>query len=124
MDRIYMNYYKTHECELCGSKQRKMVPIASVEPSLYVHITKQHGLWNLSLRPGNTTNKFWNDKDEWTAWARTIDEVVDVLMKYKGLAGKEGVVDISASNKNMKIHSNVDRTEQFIGYVERMLKGR
>ena len=98
MDRIYMNYYKTHECELCGSKQRKMVPIASVEPSLYVHITRQHGLWNLSLRPGNTTNKFWNDK--------------------------EGVVDISASNKNMKIHSNVDRTEQFIGYVERMLKGR
>ena len=124
-DNIQVDYYKKQTtCECCNKVEYKKVDLRDIEPGLYIRITKEHGLWKLSLRNGNTTNKFWDNNDEWIEWATDITSVVNTISKYKGLAGKDSVVDISApNNTRMLIHSEAHNSEQLYNNTRKMLRG-
>ena len=124
-DNTQVDYYKKQTtCDCCNKVEYKKVDLRDIEPGLYIRITKEHGLWKLSLRNGNTTNKFWDNNDEWIAWATDITSVVNTSYKYKGLAGKDSVVDISApNNTRMLIHSEAHNSEQLYNNTRKMLRG-
>ena len=124
-DNTQVDYYKKQTtCDCCNKVEYKKIDLRDIEPGLYIRITKEHGLWKLSLRNGNTTNKFWDNNDEWIAWATDITSVVNTIYKYKGLAGKDSVVDISApNNTRMLIHSEAHNSEQLYNNTRKMLRG-